>query len=382
MNAIGSSAVCVDAQLSCHNTSAVENLCCFNYPGGTLLQTQFWDTHPVTGPVDSWTIHGLWPDNCDGTYDANCDDERAYRNITQILKHSGAYDLLNDMQTLWVSDSGSSETFWEHEWGKHGTCISTLQPSCYTDYQPTQEVTDFFNRTVTLFKSLPSYEWLESAGIVPSITATYTRQQIQSALGANRGDRSVYLGCRHGALNEIWYFFNVQGSIQTGSFKPSDLVGTGSTCPSSGIKYLPKGAAGPSPTSTTTTTGPSPTSTGPVLSGRGFLDVITSGNKRGCIISRGRWYTSGSCAGFTASPLSGGFTLKSSKGYCGVADGALTCGARIRNAPLFNATKDGTLLYNGAQTFYADGVPRGRKQGMVYTDAEHDTSLTIRWQKR
>jgi hypothetical protein len=33
---------------------------CFNYPGGQLLQTQFWDTAPATGPVDSWTVHGLW----------------------------------------------------------------------------------------------------------------------------------------------------------------------------------------------------------------------------------------------------------------------------------------------------------------------------------
>lgn len=51
---------CSNPQLSCHNTTVVENLCCFNAPGGQLLQTQFWDTHPVTGPVDSWTLHGLW----------------------------------------------------------------------------------------------------------------------------------------------------------------------------------------------------------------------------------------------------------------------------------------------------------------------------------
>ncbi|KAG5735221.1 hypothetical protein E4T56_gene13699, partial [Termitomyces sp. T112] len=47
---------------SCHNTSAVSNLCCFESPGGLLLQTQFWDTDPSTGPTNSWTIHGLWPD--------------------------------------------------------------------------------------------------------------------------------------------------------------------------------------------------------------------------------------------------------------------------------------------------------------------------------
>lgn len=51
---------CSNPQLSCHNTTVVADLCCFNAPGGQLLQTQFWDTAPATGPVDSWTLHGLW----------------------------------------------------------------------------------------------------------------------------------------------------------------------------------------------------------------------------------------------------------------------------------------------------------------------------------
>jgi hypothetical protein len=50
---------CPNAQLSCHNIS-VADTCCLNYPGGQLLQTQFWDTSPAVGPQDSWTIHGLW----------------------------------------------------------------------------------------------------------------------------------------------------------------------------------------------------------------------------------------------------------------------------------------------------------------------------------
>jgi len=40
---------CQHGQLSCHNTTMVENLCCFNYPGGKMLSTQFWDTSPPTG---------------------------------------------------------------------------------------------------------------------------------------------------------------------------------------------------------------------------------------------------------------------------------------------------------------------------------------------
>ena len=51
-----------DVPLSCHNSTAVpdSSLCCFSAPGGVLLQTQFWDAKPATGPDDSWTIHGLW----------------------------------------------------------------------------------------------------------------------------------------------------------------------------------------------------------------------------------------------------------------------------------------------------------------------------------
>ena len=55
----GSPPSCPNAQLSCHNTTVQTNLCCFNAPGGQLLQTQFWDSNPATGPADSWTIHGL-----------------------------------------------------------------------------------------------------------------------------------------------------------------------------------------------------------------------------------------------------------------------------------------------------------------------------------
>jgi hypothetical protein len=40
---------CLNPQLSCHNTAAVADTCCFNAPGGKLLVTQFWDTDPSTG---------------------------------------------------------------------------------------------------------------------------------------------------------------------------------------------------------------------------------------------------------------------------------------------------------------------------------------------
>ncbi|KAF2758254.1 ribonuclease M [Pseudovirgaria hyperparasitica] len=368
----GTPATCSNSQLSCHNTTAVANTCCFNAPGGQLLQTQFWDTNPPTGPSDAWTIHGLWPDNCDGTYEASCDSKREYTNISAILNANGKQSTLSYMNTYWKDYQGNDETFWAHEWGKHGTCISTYEPSCYSSFSPTEEVADFFEKTVTLFKALPSYQWLSEAGIIPSSSSTYTSAQIQSALSAKHGYQ-VTLGCSSGALNEIWYHYNVKGSVQTGEFVATDPDGTKSTCPSTGVKYLPKGSSGGG--TKTTSIGPAPT--GAPFSGKGYLNGNSGGSQKGCIISAGTWYSSGTCATFTATSSGSGFTLSSSKGPCAIQSGTLTC-ASGTTATVFTSD-NGKLASGGSSTFYADSVPSGSTQQKVYTSS-HATSLTITWQ--
>lgn len=103
------------APLSCHNTTAIENTCCTEVQG-QVLQVQFWDTDPATGPDTNWTIHGLWPDFCDGTYTQYCDSDRQYTNISDILTAAGATSTLDFMNTYWKNDDGTDESFWEHEW--------------------------------------------------------------------------------------------------------------------------------------------------------------------------------------------------------------------------------------------------------------------------
>lgn len=48
------------------------------------------------------------------------------------------------------------------------------------------------------------------------------------------------MGCYKGRLEQAWYAFNVKGSLQDGKFVASSAVGAKGSCPSSGIKYLPK----------------------------------------------------------------------------------------------------------------------------------------------
>ncbi|EZF23968.1 hypothetical protein H112_03444 [Trichophyton rubrum D6] len=360
-------------EVSCHNSGPVQDTCCFNTPGGLILQTQFWDADPATGPEDSWTIHGLWPDNCDGTYEQFCDMSRQYSNITQILQAQGKDDTLNYMMKYFKDYKGDDESFWEHEWNKHGTCMSTFETKCYMNYMPQQEVGDYFTKLVELFKGLNTYKTLADAGITPSNDKTYALRDLQAAVKSSFG-MEITFNCKNGALNEAWYFYNVRGSAQTGEYIPTLPGGTPSTCPETGIRYLPKNGGGTHPPTTTTPGSPAPTGT---FSGKGYLTVTVMGEEDGCLISSGNWYTTGTCATYRAAASGSGFTLTSSKGACGMVNDQFKCGSGV-TASVFGAS-EGKLAASGKSTFYADKIPSGSTQVPVYT-APRAIPLTVSWQ--
>lgn len=132
--------------------------------------------------------------------------------------------------------------------------------------------------------------------------------------------------------------------------KQSNQFSVQSSCPSTGIKYLPKsGSSSPtssSPGSTpTSSSSPGSTPTGGSFSGSGYLNGVSGGSQTGCLISAGTWYSSGTCATYTATPSGkkyesflgtwlmifegSGFTLKSSKGSCGISSSKFTCGSGV-----------------------------------------------------
>ncbi|KAI0284721.1 hypothetical protein BC826DRAFT_1124583 [Russula brevipes] len=94
--------------------------CCYEHPGGLILQTQFWDTNPSIGPRHSWTIHGLWSIlcvpfvRCDGSFSEGCDPNRDYTDIAGLLTAQGAGDTLSYMDEYWVNidDRKLNERLW------------------------------------------------------------------------------------------------------------------------------------------------------------------------------------------------------------------------------------------------------------------------------
>ncbi|KAI1822722.1 putative ribonuclease T2 [Xylaria intraflava] len=230
---------CSSSIESCSSNADSADSCCVNTPGGLFLQPQFWDTDPVTGPDDSWTIHGLWPDNCDGTYQENCDKSREYSDITSILDDNGKSDLVSFMKDYWQSNDESPEDLWAHEWATHGTCVSTIEPSCYDNYTKGKEAADYFQIAVNLFKSLDTYGALKAADITPSSSKTYSSSDILAALKKVTGQEAI-ISCDNDEMYQVYYGFHVNGPLQNADFTPTEIVGMKSNCPSSGVKYLPK----------------------------------------------------------------------------------------------------------------------------------------------
>ncbi|KAI8442724.1 ribonuclease T2-like protein [Phakopsora pachyrhizi] len=369
----------IDSPISCHIPKQQQPIdsCCTNLPGGQLLLTQFWDTQPSVGPVDSWTIHGLWPDNCDGTYEASCDPTRNYHNITQILERGGGSETLKFMKSYWKDQRGDDEHFWQHEWGKHGTCISTLEPHCARgSYEPQSEVVTFFNRTVQLFKELPTYSWLAAGGIVPSKSVTYSLDQLQAVARKEFGHEAVW-NCRGHTLNEVWWHFNTRGAVADGKFLPTDPVGPRSTCPHTGIQYIPKhGSGGGDDDRPHNPKNPHVPSPGRE---RSIYVVNSSGEREGCLIGSGNWYRSGTCASFSVSTSSGSeiLEIKSRKGPCTFSEDGFSCSKELKTEG-FSFVNGKFLTHKGQEKFYASSIPEGITQIKIIKDkAQYPIQLEV-----
>ncbi|KAH8700915.1 ribonuclease T2-like protein, partial [Talaromyces proteolyticus] len=252
--------------------------CCSETFGGLFLSTQFWNTY--TGlesegqvlPANSWTLHGLWPDFCNGSYTQYCDLNRQYDpapspntttgtangtrvppytgpSIDTFLHPFGKFDLLAWMSKYWINQGAPSKNLWAHEFSKHATCYSTFDTPCFgPDAQPHSDVVNFFETAITYFLRHPTYDWLSAAGITPSNKTAYTLDEIQWTLTQASG-AVPYLGCTgprfnetaagkgsqdngRTVLDEVWYYFHAHGRPQDLKYKPvdADSVGSDTSC--------------------------------------------------------------------------------------------------------------------------------------------------------
>ncbi|KAJ3092606.1 ribonuclease T2-like [Physocladia obscura] len=194
-----------------------------------------WTTNSVVAEIGPrFTIHGLWPDNCDGTYNSTtwnanhtektsfdydlygCDATRAVQDAQSILLSEAEGScataaLLDFMQTNWRVGNRDDNWFWSHEWSKHGTCASSYDPQCLDTSDVYAGLVDFFGAAVAVFKHIDLLAAFGAAGIVPSDSTTYNLTALnnahQTAFGFPGGMQCV---SRNGSqyLSEVWSYLS------------------------------------------------------------------------------------------------------------------------------------------------------------------------------
>lgn len=117
---------------------------------------------------DEWIIHGIWPTKT-GTEGPLFCPSAIHFDPDQLEP------LMDDLKIQWtnIEANTSPNSFWKHEWNKHGTCASVL-PNL-------NSVTNYFRQGLVWNKQFKLVDILSQSKIFPGKSG-YTPQQIYDAV--------------------------------------------------------------------------------------------------------------------------------------------------------------------------------------------------------
>ena len=109
----------------------------------TKKDTRFYYLSLIEEKNNTFSIHGLWPQNSKTDYPTYC--KKVDFSIEVLAP------IMDELKKYWYSKQEKNEAFWKHEYQKHGSCMFT----------PLTEL-QYFSRTLLLYnkaiaQDLPTY---------------------------------------------------------------------------------------------------------------------------------------------------------------------------------------------------------------------------------
>ena len=164
--------------------------------------------HCTRAAPATFTVHGLWPNYADGSYPSFCPGP--------AFDDAKLGELKAEMEQVWPSLTQGDDSFWGHEWTKHGTCA---QPALTDEHS-------YFAAALRKRDGLDLLGALKTAGIEPSATPVDT-DSVKAALSAAVG-KDVLVHCHSGSaaapraagpadkvsyLSEVWVCYTNTPSL-------------------------------------------------------------------------------------------------------------------------------------------------------------------------
>ena len=122
---------------------------------------------------NEWTIHGIWPSALRDIGPASCTNVK--------LNISNLKSMRKDLDIKWMNVHAgyNSESFWKHEWSKHGTCSSYLES--------VSDEIKYFQKGLDLYDKYNAKNILDQLNIFPGgkYPVTTILYGVRQVLGVN-----------------------------------------------------------------------------------------------------------------------------------------------------------------------------------------------------
>jgi ribonuclease T2 len=187
---------------------------------------------PANISSTDWVLHGLWPTKTGSIGPENC-------NTSATWDVNLVNPILSDLESYWPNFESNTafDSFWEHEWLKHGTCAQNL-PAL-------QGELNFFSLPLQFRKKFNLYQSLLNQNIAPSAAKTFSHNQFVAALQEAFNERiGVY--CSYSEDTKMHYVAEIRFCMMKDfslmecptSFQPN--LSEVSTCPKrASLSYPP-----------------------------------------------------------------------------------------------------------------------------------------------
>lgn len=144
-------------------------------------------------PSDYFVIHGLWPEYPNGSWPEYCNKNTATFNVTELAP------IMPELLEYWPglnpnTTLSESESFWRHEYLKHGECMANKP-----------EPLPFFKLVLNLRENYSMLDMLQGINVVPTNSNHSTAYQFDSVVFnfIEKYGIAPILQCKNQSLNGV-----------------------------------------------------------------------------------------------------------------------------------------------------------------------------------
>ena len=106
--------------------------------GDNHHDTKFYYLSLIKEDDECFSIHGLWPQYTENVYPSYCQSvDFSLETLDPIM---------GELKNKWYSNRGPDDTFWKHEYEKHGSCVFTPM----TELKYFKTTCDLYDQVITL----------------------------------------------------------------------------------------------------------------------------------------------------------------------------------------------------------------------------------------